>query len=120
MLRKLADFLEDDKSLRWSTSFSCVTGTHEYVRDFSDLMSVTLCGNHVHSTSDTRWGEILLFSNEIQQENILSGVYKMSLRESEQLNTTFTPAIKMQHSMANQQAAPVGSKNTRSNFRREE
>ena len=38
---KETDVFEDDKSLTYSSSLCCVTGTHESLLDFIDLINVT-------------------------------------------------------------------------------
>ena len=45
-----------------------VTGTHEYILDFSHLMSVTLRGDDVQGC-DTRWDEVLLSTEEVPSQS---------------------------------------------------
>ena len=95
-------FLEQQKGLKKTNRFHrgrqiaymiyeyfCVTGNHESILDFSDLMNETLRGNDVQGF-DTRWDEVLPSITKIPQENIPESMYTMSLRESEQQKKTIT------------------------------
>ena len=63
-----------------------VTGAHDTVLDYADLFSVTLRDDNVQE-SDTRWDEILLSMSKIPSDYVLESLYKMRIRESEQLKT---------------------------------
>ena len=63
-----------------------VTGTHESIFDFTDLMSVSVRGDDVQGFG-TRWDEVLLSIKETPQDHILESMYKMRIRDSEQLKT---------------------------------
>ena len=60
-----------------------VTGAHEAVLDCSDLFRVTLQGDDVQDF-DMRWDDVLL---SIRYPHVLESVYKMRIRESDQLQT---------------------------------
>ena len=53
---------------------------------FTDVMEVTLRGDAVQGF-DTRWDEGLSSITEMPQENVLEGLHKMRIRDSEQLQT---------------------------------
>ena len=57
-----------------------VTGTHESIRDFSNLMNVTLRG-------DDGWDEVLLSTEDVPSDRILESLYIMRIHESAQLKT---------------------------------
>ena len=56
-----------------------VKGNHESILDFSDLMNVTLRGNHVQGV-ETRWDDVPRSITEISQDNILERMYTMRFR----------------------------------------
>ena len=59
-----------------------VTGPHESIRDFSNLMNVTLRG-------DDGWDEVLLSTDDVPSDKILESLYIMRIHESAQLKTVF-------------------------------
>ena len=61
-----------------------VTGAHDTVLDYADLFSVTLRNDDVQEC-DTRRDEFLLFMTKIPPDDILEGLYKLRVRESDQL-----------------------------------
>ena len=63
-----------------------VTGTHDTVLDYADLLSVTLHDDDVQEF-DTRWDEILFSMTKIPPDDILESLYKLRIRESDQLKT---------------------------------
>ena len=63
-----------------------VTGAHDTVLDFADLFSVTLRDDNVQEF-DTRWDEILLSMSKIPSDYVMESLYKLRIRESEQLKT---------------------------------
>ena len=63
-----------------------VTGAHEPILDFCDLMSVTLRGDDVEGF-DTRWDEVLSSTEDVPSHNVQVSLYKMLICESEQLET---------------------------------
>ena len=63
-----------------------VTGARDTVLDYADLFSVTLRNDSVQEF-DTRWDEILLSMTKVPSDDILESLYKLRIRESEQLKT---------------------------------
>ena len=63
-----------------------VTGAHDTVLDYADLFSINLRKDNVQDF-DTRWDEILLSMTKIPSDDILEGLYKLRIRESDQLET---------------------------------
>ena len=63
-----------------------VTGAHDTVLDYADLFSVTLRNDDVQDL-DTRWDEIQLSMTKIPTDDVLESLYKMRIRESDQLKT---------------------------------
>ena len=65
-----------------------VTGGHEAVLDYSDPFRITLHGDDVQNV-DTRWDEVLLSISEVPTDAVLEMLYKMRIRESDQLKNSF-------------------------------
>ena len=63
-----------------------VTGFHDAVLDYTDLFSVTLHDDNIQEF-DTRWNEVLLSMSKIPSHDILESLYKLRIRESDQLKT---------------------------------
>ena len=63
-----------------------VTGAHDTVLDCAGLFSVTLRNDDVQDF-DTRWDDILLSMTKIPSDEILESLYKLRIRESDQLKT---------------------------------
>ena len=63
-----------------------VTGAHDTVLDYADVFSVTLRDENIQEF-DTRWDEVLLSMSEIPSDDILDSLYKLRMRESDQLKT---------------------------------
>ena len=61
-----------------------VTGAHDAVLDYADLVSVALHDDKIQEI-DTRWDEVLLSMSKIPSDDILESLYKMRIRESDQL-----------------------------------
>ena len=61
-----------------------VTGAHDAVLDYADLFSVTLHDDNIQEF-DTRWDEVLLSMTKIPSDEILESLYKLRIRESDQL-----------------------------------
>ena len=63
-----------------------VTGAHDTVLDYPDLFSVTLRDDKVQEF-DTRWDEVLLSMSKIPSDDVLESLYKLKIRDSDQLKT---------------------------------
>ena len=59
---------------------------NDTVLDYADLFSVTLHDDNVQGF-DTRWDEVLLSMSKIPSDHILESLYKLRIRESDQLKT---------------------------------
>ena len=75
--RQIADMIYDNFR---------VTGAHDAVLDYADLLSSTLRNDAVQEF-DTIWDEILLSITKIPRDDILESLYKLRIRESDQLKT---------------------------------
>ena len=64
--------------------YSRVTGAHDTVLDYADLFSVTLRNDNIQEF-DTRWDEVLLSMSKIPSDDILQSLYKLRIREPDQL-----------------------------------
>ena len=63
-----------------------VTGAHDTVLEYADPFSTTLRNDYVQEF-DTRWDGISLSMTKIPPDDILESLYKLRIRESEQLKT---------------------------------
>ena len=63
-----------------------VAGAHDAVLDYADLFSVTLRDDNVQEF-DTRWDEVLLSMSKIPSDDVLESLYKLRIRESDQLRS---------------------------------
>ena len=61
-----------------------VTGAHDTVLDYADLFPITLRNDDVQEF-DSRWDEILLSMSKIPTDDVLESLYKLRIRESDQL-----------------------------------
>ena len=63
-----------------------VDGGHDSVLDIVDLFTISLRGDNVQEF-DTRWDEVLLSMTNKPSDEILESLYKLRIRESDQLKT---------------------------------
>ena len=63
-----------------------VTGAHDALLDYADLFSVILHHDNIQEL-DTRWYEVLLSMSKVPSDDILESLYKLRIRESDQLKT---------------------------------
>ena len=63
-----------------------VTGSHDSVENYTDLFTVVLRNDDIQEF-DSKWGGILLSMAKIPHDDILKGLYKLRIRESEKLKT---------------------------------
>ena len=63
-----------------------VTGTDNFVENYTDLFSIVLRNDDTQEC-DSKWDGILLSMAKISHDDILEGLYKLRIRESEKLKT---------------------------------
>ena len=63
-----------------------VTGANLSVENYADLFTVVLRNDDIHKF-DSKWDGILLTMTKIPSDDILEGLYKLRIRESEKLKT---------------------------------
>ena len=63
-----------------------VTGAHDSVENYADLFTISL-RNYDIQEFDSKWDGILLSMTKIPSDDILEGLYKLRIRESEKLKT---------------------------------
>ena len=65
-----------------------VTGANDSVEIKADLFTIVLRNDDIQEF-DSKWDEILLSMTQIPSDDILEGLYKLRIRESEKLKTVF-------------------------------
>ena len=63
-----------------------VTGAHDSVENYTDLFTIVLRNDDIQEF-DSKWDGILLSMTQIPPDDILEGLYKLRIRESEKLKT---------------------------------
>ena len=63
-----------------------VTGANDSVENYADLFTIVLRNDDIQEF-DSKWDGILLSMTKIPHDDILEGLYKLRIRESEQLKT---------------------------------
>ena len=63
-----------------------VTGIHDSVENYADLFTISLRNDDIQEF-DSKWDGILLSMTKIPPDDILEGLYKLRIRESEKLKT---------------------------------
>ena len=63
-----------------------VTGANDSVENYADLFTIGLRNDDIQEY-DLKWDGILLSTTKIPLDNILEGLYKLRIRESEKLKT---------------------------------
>ena len=63
-----------------------VTGTHDSVENYTDLFTIVLRNDDIQEF-DSKWDGILQSMTKIPHDDILEGLYKLRIRESEKLKT---------------------------------
>ena len=63
-----------------------VTGANDSVENYTDLFTIVLRNDDIQE-SDSIWDGILLSMTKIPPDDILEGLYKLRIRESEKLKT---------------------------------
>ena len=62
-----------------------VTGRHDSVENYADLFTISLRNDDIQEF-DSKWDGILLSMTKIPHDDILEGLYKLRIRESEKLS----------------------------------
>ena len=63
-----------------------VTGAHDSVENYADQFTISLRNDDIQEF-DSKWDGILLSMTQIPPDDILEGLYKLRIRESEKLKT---------------------------------
>ena len=63
-----------------------VTGAHDTILGYAGLISIPLRNDNVQHF-DTKWNEVLLSMIKIPSDDVLESLYKLRIRESDQLKT---------------------------------
>ena len=63
-----------------------VTGANDSVENYADLFTLVLRNDDIQEV-DSKWNEILLSMTQIPSDDILESLYKLRVRESEELKT---------------------------------
>ena len=63
-----------------------VTGSHDSVENYADLFTISLRNDDIQEF-DSKWDGMLLSMTKIPPDDILEGLYKLRIRESEKLKT---------------------------------
>ena len=63
-----------------------VTGANDSVENYADLFTISLRNDDIQKF-DSKWDGILLSMTKIPPDDILKGLYKLRIRESEKLKT---------------------------------
>ena len=63
-----------------------VTGAHDSVENYTDLFTIVLRNDDIQEF-DSKWDGILLSMTKIPHDDILEGLYKLRIRESDKLKT---------------------------------
>ena len=63
-----------------------VTGIHDSVENYADLFTFSPRNDDIQEF-DSKWDEILLSMTKIPSDDILEGLYKLRIQESEKLKT---------------------------------
>ena len=63
-----------------------VIGVHDSVENYADLSTTSLRNDDIQEF-DSKWDGILLSVSKIPSDDILEGLYKLRIRESEKLKT---------------------------------
>ena len=66
--------------------FFRVTGIHDSVENYADLFTIVLRNDDIQEF-DSKWDGILLSMTKIPPDDILEGLYKLRIRESDKLKT---------------------------------
>ena len=78
---------KQDRFLRGrQIAYFWVTGANDSVENYADLFTISLRNDDIQEF-DSKWDEILLSMTQIPSDDILESLYKLRIRESENLKT---------------------------------
>ena len=84
--QKLDRFLRGRQIAYLIYDYFRVTGIHDSVGNYADLFTFSLRNDDIQEF-DSKWDGILLSMTKIASDDILEGLYKLRIRESEKLKT---------------------------------
>ena len=84
--QKQDSFLRGRQIAYLSYDYFRVTGSHDSVENYADLFTISLRNDDIQEF-DSKWDGILLSMTKIPHDDILEGLYKLRIRESEKLKT---------------------------------
>ena len=84
--RKQDRFLGGRQIAYWIYDHFRVTGANDSVENYADLFTISLRNDDIQEF-DSKWGGILLSMTKIPPDDILEGLYKLRIRESDKLKT---------------------------------
>ena len=64
-----------------------VTGIHDSVENYTDLSTIVLRNDDIQEFDSSKWDGILLSMTKIPPDDILEGLHKLRIRESEKFKT---------------------------------
>ena len=76
----------EDSLFTWSTITSGSLGANDFVENYADLFTIVLRNDEIQEF-DSKWDGILLSITKIPSDDILEGLCKLGVRESEKLQT---------------------------------
>ena len=79
-------FLRDRQIAYLIYDYFRVTGVHDSVENYADLFTISLRNDDIQEF-DSKWDGNLLSMTKIPPDDILEGLYKLRIRESEKLKT---------------------------------
>ena len=79
-------FLRDGQIAFLIYEYFRVTGANDSVENYADLFTISLRNDDIQEF-DSKWDGILLSMTKILSDDILEGLYKLRIRESEKLKT---------------------------------
>ena len=85
-VQKQDRFLRDRQISYLIYEYFRVTGANDSVENYVDLFTISLRNDDIQEF-DSKWDGILLSMTKIPSDDILEGLYKLRIRESEKLKT---------------------------------
>ena len=85
-VQKQDRFLRDRQIAYLIYDYFRVTGIHDSVENYADLFTIVLRNDDIQEF-DSKWDGILLSMTKIPSDDILGGLYKLRIRESDKIKT---------------------------------